>query len=129
MRAETGAPQVRVKTRTLLRTDISRRGVLRVGASGTCAAAAGCANLVAGGARFDASDLSANPTLLVATTRKPTSGAREKPWFGPERGTMSVARVRLTPPDDGRFSLAFKSRVRELTRRTRGASLAQIDFQ
>ncbi|MGZ8408910.1 MAG: hypothetical protein ACXWVS_03120 [Hyphomicrobium sp.] len=29
--------------------------------------------------------------------------AREKPWFGPERGTMSAARVRLTPPDDSRF--------------------------
>ncbi len=86
---------------------MSRRALLRAGTSAACAAAlGGCANLVAGGARFDASDLSANPTLLVAATRKPTNGAREKPWFGTERGTMSVARVRLIPPDDGRFSLA-----------------------
>ena len=86
---------------------MTRRTLLRAGSSAACAAAlAGCANLVAGGAHFDASDLSANPTLLVATTRKPTNGAREKPWFGPERGAMSVARARLIPPNDGRFSLA-----------------------
>lgn len=76
---ETGASpkhQVRVRTRTLFRTDVSRRSMLRAGAWAGCAAAlAGCANLGAGGARFDASDLSANLTLLVATTRKPTSGA------------------------------------------------------
>ena len=86
---------------------MSRRSVLRAGTSAACAAAlAGCANLIADGARFDASDLSASPTLLVATTRKPTGGARVKPWFGPERGAMSVARAKLTPPDDSRFSLA-----------------------
>ena len=44
--------------------------------------------------------------LGVATTRKPTGGARVKPWFGPERGAMSVARAKLTQPDDSRFSLA-----------------------
>jgi esterase/lipase superfamily enzyme len=45
--------------------------------------------------------------LLVATTRKPVNGARAKPWFGPERAsTMNVARAKLVPPDDGRFSLA-----------------------
>ena len=86
---------------------MSRRALLRAGGSAACAAAlAGCANLVAGGARFDASDLAANPSLLVATTRKPINGAREKPWYGTERGMMSVARARLIPPDDGRFSLA-----------------------
>ena len=59
------------------------------------------------GARFDASPLSLDPTLLVATSRKPVNGGRAKPWFGPERSsTMTVARAKLLPPDDSRFSLA-----------------------
>jgi esterase/lipase superfamily enzyme len=59
------------------------------------------------GARFDASTLSADPALLVATTRKRVNGGRAKPWFGPERAsTMTVARAKLVPPDDGRFTLA-----------------------
>ena len=59
------------------------------------------------GARFDASTLSVDPTLLVATTRKRVNGGRAKPWFGPERAsTMTVARAKLVPPDDGRFTLA-----------------------
>jgi esterase/lipase superfamily enzyme len=67
----------------------------------------GCANLGATGARFDASSLSVDPTLLVTTTRKPVNGGRAKPWFGPERAsTMTVARAKLVPPDDSRFSLA-----------------------
>jgi esterase/lipase superfamily enzyme len=67
----------------------------------------GCAGLAATGARFDASSLAVDPTLLVATTRKPVNGGRAKPWFGPERAsTMTVARAKLEPPDDGRFSLA-----------------------
>ena len=67
----------------------------------------GCAGLGATGARFDASSLSADPTLLVTTTRKPVNGGRTKPWFGPERAsTMTIARAKLVPPDDGRFSLA-----------------------
>ena len=61
---------------------------------------------MAAGPRFDASALVLNPTLLVASTRKPVNGARAKPWFGTERGKMTVARATLTPPDDGRFSLA-----------------------
>jgi esterase/lipase superfamily enzyme len=45
--------------------------------------------------------------LLVATTRKRVNGGRAKPWFGPERAsTMTVARAKLVPPDDGRFTLA-----------------------
>jgi esterase/lipase superfamily enzyme len=57
--------------------------------------------------RWDASALSLNPTLVVATTRKPVNGGRAKPWFGPERASaMSVAKATLTPPVDGRFSLA-----------------------
>jgi len=35
------------------------------------------------------------------------NGARATPWYGTERAPkMTVARARLTPPDDGRFSLA-----------------------
>jgi esterase/lipase superfamily enzyme len=67
----------------------------------------GCADLGATGARFDASSLAADPTLLVTTTRKQVNGGRAKPWFGAERAsTMTVARAKLVPPDDGRFSLA-----------------------
>lgn len=68
----------------------------------------GCAGLAStSGARFDASELSTNPKLLVATTRKPANGARAKPWYGPDRASaMSFARARLTPPDEGRFTLA-----------------------
>src|SRR6202008_3972255 len=67
----------------------------------------GCAGIDAAGARFDASSLSSDPTLLVATTRKPVNGGRAKPWFGPERAsTISVARAKLVPPDEGRLSLA-----------------------
>jgi len=85
----------------------SRRAVLR-GLTSTASALAlcGCAGMAAG-PRFDASALVLNPTLLVATTRKPVNGARAKPWYGPDRASaLVVARAQLTPPDDGRFSLA-----------------------
>jgi len=63
--------------------------------------------LGATGARFDASSLSVDPTLLVTTTRKPVNGGRAKPWFGPERATsMTVARAKLVAPDESRLSLA-----------------------
>jgi esterase/lipase superfamily enzyme len=74
---------------------------------GSVLALGGCTGLGATGERFDASSLSADPTLLVATTRKRVSGGRTKPWFGPERASaMTVARAKLVPPDDGRISLA-----------------------
>jgi esterase/lipase superfamily enzyme len=67
----------------------------------------GCSVLSSTGVRFDAAELSANPTLLVATTRKPVDGARAKPWFGTERASaMTIARAKLVPPDEGRFSLS-----------------------
>ena len=67
----------------------------------------GCSNLGATGASFDASSFSADPTLLVATTRKPVNGGRAKPWFGSERASaMTVVQAKLVPPDDSRFSLA-----------------------
>ncbi len=87
---------------------MSRRAL--VGGLGSLAGAlalGGCAGLAASGARFDASSLSADPTLLVATTRKRVNGGRAKPWFGPERASaMTVARAKLKPPSDSRFSLA-----------------------
>jgi esterase/lipase superfamily enzyme len=67
----------------------------------------GCADVTSTGARFDASELSINPVILVATTRKSANGAQARPWFGPERASaMTVARARLTPPAEGRLSLA-----------------------
>jgi esterase/lipase superfamily enzyme len=84
--------------RALLRGLASSAGVLALG---------GCAGLGATGAHLDASALSTNPTVLVATTRRPVNGGRAKPWFAPERASgMSIARAKLVPPDDSRFSLA-----------------------
>ena len=82
--------------------------MLRVlGSAASAFALEGCASLADTGTRFDAAELTANPRLLVATTRKPVNGARAKPWFGTERAArMSVARAKLTAPDDSRFSLA-----------------------
>jgi esterase/lipase superfamily enzyme len=87
---------------------VSRRLLLGgLASSASALALAGCAGLGATGARFDASSLSADPTLLVTTTRKRVNGGRAKPWFGPERAsTMTVARAKLVAPDDGRFTLA-----------------------
>ena len=87
---------------------LSRRALLRALASSSAAfALGGCAGLAAPGQQFDASRISAQPTLLVATTRKAVGGARARPWFGPERGSATlVAQAKLTPPGDGRFSLA-----------------------
>src|SRR5580693_9093964 len=86
----------------------SRRALLGgLAGFGGVLALGGCADLGATAPRFDASALSVDPTLLVATTRKPVNGGREKPWFGPERAsTMIVARAKLVPPGDSRLSLA-----------------------
>ena len=82
----------------MLRGIVSSAGALAVG---------GCASIAATGARYDASSLSVEPALLVATTRKPVNGGRTKPWFGPERATrLTVARAKLVAPDDSRFSLS-----------------------
>jgi esterase/lipase superfamily enzyme len=75
--------------------------------AGGALALGGCAGLAESATRPDASALSTNPTLLVATTRKPVNGARANPWYGPERAsTLNIARAKLTPPDYGRFSFA-----------------------
>ena len=44
--------------------------------------------------------------MLAATTRKSVNGGRAKPWYGPDRGPLSLARVRLTPPNSEGFSFA-----------------------
>ncbi|QQN63519.1 alpha/beta fold hydrolase [Bradyrhizobium diazoefficiens] len=87
---------------------VSRRALLGgLMSAGSALTLGGCAGLGATGARFDASSLSIDPTLLVATTRKPVNGGRTKPWFGPERATtMTVARAKLAVPDESRLSLA-----------------------
>ena len=75
--------------------------------AGSALALGGCAGLGATGARYDASSLAMDPTLLVVTTRKPVNGGRSKPWFGPERATsMRVAQAKLVAPDESRLSLA-----------------------
>jgi len=86
----------------------SRRAVLRgLASAASVLALGGCAGLGATGAAYDASSLSADPTLLIATTRKRVNGGRAKPWFGTERASaMTVARAKLAPPDDSRLSLA-----------------------
>jgi esterase/lipase superfamily enzyme len=67
----------------------------------------GCTALSSAGTQFDAAEIAGTRMLLVATTRKPVDGARSKPWFGTERASaMSMARARLVPPEDGRFSLS-----------------------
>ena len=87
---------------------LSRRALLRgLTSSAAVIALGGCASLALTGDRFDAAEIKVNPTLLVATTRKPVNGARSKPWFGTERASrMTAARAALTPPNGGRFSLA-----------------------
>jgi len=87
---------------------LSRRALLRgLASAGSALALGGCAGLGATGARYDASSLSVDPTLLITTTRKPVKGGRTKPWFGPERATtMTVARAKLVAPDESRLSLA-----------------------
>lgn len=86
---------------------MSRRALLGgLSSLASVLALGGCTGMAATGARFDASSLSGDPTLLVTTTRKRVNGGRAKPWFGPERASaMTVARAKLVPPEDGRLSL------------------------
>jgi esterase/lipase superfamily enzyme len=90
------------------RIPVSRRTALRGLVSAAMGlAVGGCASMASNGPRFGSSELATRPTLLVATTRKPVSGARAKPWFGTERArAITVARATMIPPDDGRFSLS-----------------------
>ena len=75
--------------------------------SGGALALGGCAGLAESASRPEASALAGNPTLLIATTRKPVNGGRASPYFGPERASnLTIARAQMTPPDHGRFSFA-----------------------
>jgi esterase/lipase superfamily enzyme len=87
---------------------VSRRTALRGLASATMGlAAGGCASIASNGPRLGAPALVSDPTLLVATTRKPVGGARAKPWFGTERSRrITLARATMVPPGDGLFSLS-----------------------
>jgi esterase/lipase superfamily enzyme len=89
-------------------TVTSRRAFLSgLLSSGGALALGGCAGMAETGTRLDASALAVNPTLLVATTRKPVNGGRASPWFSAERSPrMTIARAKLMPPDFGRFSFA-----------------------
>jgi esterase/lipase superfamily enzyme len=89
-------------------TAASRRAVLYgLASAASTLALAGCAGLASTAPPFDASGLSTDPVLLVATTRKPVNGARAIPWYGPERASaLNIGRAKLTPPGEGRFSLA-----------------------
>jgi len=86
----------------------SRRTVLRgLTSAASVLALGGCTSLASTGTRYDASEISADPTLMVATNRKAVDGARAKPWFGAERASaLSIMHAKLTPPGDGRFALA-----------------------
>jgi esterase/lipase superfamily enzyme len=86
----------------------SRRAVLRgLTSAGSLIVLGGCATLPAVLPTLNAAEPSASPTVLVATTRKAASGAKEKPWFGFERSSrISVARARIAAPARGRFSLS-----------------------
>lgn len=87
------------------RTPISRRSLLKgVAASSAAAALAGCLPAESFG---DLSALRADPTLLVATTREAVDGAKARPWYGQGRAPQTnVARARLDPPGERRFSAA-----------------------
>jgi esterase/lipase superfamily enzyme len=98
-----------VIVRLLLQRDavLCRRALLGgLGSTIGALALSGCASSGATGVRFDPSSLSTDPTLLVTTTRKRVNGGRSRPWFGPERASaMTIARAKLAPPDESRFSL------------------------
>jgi pimeloyl-ACP methyl ester carboxylesterase len=87
-------------------TVASRREMLRMLAVSSGAIVLGGCTSLSAGSRFDASRLVTNPTMLAATTRRAVNGGRRKPWYGSERGPLSLARVKLVPPSDERFSLA-----------------------
>lgn len=84
---------------------VSRRSALRgLMSAASALALAGCASMAATTPGADTAAIVAQPTVLVATTRKAVGGHR--PWFGPERArgaAVTVARAKLKPPGD--FSL------------------------
>ena len=85
---------------------LSRRSALRgLMSAASALALAGCATMAGTGPETTAAIIS-QPTVLVATTRKPVNGGHSKPWFGPDRargGAVTVALAKLRPPGGGRF--------------------------
>ena len=81
---------------------LSRRlaitGLLSVGLS-ACAQSEATVSPFAEPTRADASALGKEPELLVVTTRR-SLGARQ-PYFGSDRGSLTFAEVRLSPPGRG----------------------------
>lgn len=64
----------------------------------------GCFGLAGAGSPGDdpRASMTREPTLLVATTRRPATPSGEAPFFGPERGTgLTFARARMTVPATG----------------------------
>lgn len=89
---------------------LSRRILLRGAAAGVVLPSAGwlagCTALSSANTPLDATAISVRPTLLVATTRRAVNGGGAPPWFGGERAAgLNLARAKLVPPDQGRFSL------------------------
>ena len=89
--------------------DAGRRTVLRLLAGSAPALALGACSPGLGGdlATFETiskpaarSALEEDPTLFVATTRKPIGNGAKSPWYGTQRSeTTSFVRVKLDPPD------------------------------
>jgi esterase/lipase superfamily enzyme len=68
-----------------------------------CLALAGCLTLelgTTGSVVPGAATVAGDPTLLVATTRRPVGDPPQKPWFGAQRARGLVfAKAQITPPD------------------------------
>jgi len=89
-------------TMPVSRHALSRRlaitGLLSIGLS-ACAQSEATVSPFAEPTRADASALGKEPELLVVTTRR-SLGARQ-PYFGSDRGSLTFAEVRLSPPGRG----------------------------
>jgi len=96
--------------REMMPATLSRRVLLQGAAAAlvlpSAGGLAGCTVLSSASVPLDAAAISVRPTLLVATTRRPVNEGRTPPWFGTERASgLNLARAKLVPPDQGRFSL------------------------
>lgn len=82
----------------LTRRQISLLGLISLGLS-ACAQTEAAVSPFSEPERADASALGKESTLLVATTRKSTGPVA--PFFGSDRGPLTFAEVRLSPPGRG----------------------------
>lgn len=111
---------------------LSRRlaitGLLSIGLS-ACAQSEATVSPFAEPTRADASALGKEPELLVVTTRR-SLGARQ-PYFGSDRGSLTFAEVRLSPPGRGISGKAVKdaddhARAAK-AKRSKRAELGRVD--